>query len=839
MAGTDSSTFKLEADVGPFVKSIKTANSALKAFDAEAKLATAQYKASGDAETYMTNQTRILNQQIKAQEEIVKQARDGMKLLETAGKENTKEYNQLNEALAKARTELINLRSAANGANAEMETVSKSTDETAKGLEKISSGINFQNLRTGLGKVESLLKNMFSHAVNIGRAIAGWERGAASWADDTLTSAYNAGLDVETYQKWESASGYMDVEINDILNARRKLLKLDGERTVEALDENGKKIQKKIYDTYQTIEVGGTQFAVRIRNANGELLDEMDILWNFIDELQQIPNATQRDAVAMEYFGKNYAALSKLINEGREGWEAAMEKDGVVSEEHVTALGELNDAYQSFDTQLKNLSTTLAAEFAPSMQELLGVLGVVSDQFMDWLKSDEGKEAVKRLGDAVVGLTSGLADIDWASVFQGATDTINNIAELLEGLDGEDIISGLKTVGGIIAGWTISKELMEFYLFAKSFKGLGGGAGGAGAGAGAASGSSAAGATLAGFLGRTALRAMPLTAALWVAEGMLHTTGNDEAELARLEAQGIPTKTIDFYQNQLLTGQITPEQYREITVKMDIPDDTQQLLEDAAWAAEVTGQGKTGKADDAIQEIFADFFAEEAAEAAAAKEAALKEAAENWRAGSIEKNYADLLGEQLIEKTAEDFAKGVAENVKAARMGKSYYDILDEPTYSAEMDEVGWRNYTNYMIAQQMAQALHSGEGIDPDMAGWADQNMDLVYRLWENMFPEDFASDLNFSAQLMEVATQAGEQTSSAFTEGAMENVQAAFAAGAALAAAFASGAASVRPAGGGDTTNNFNSVGNVNVYGAQSPAEIAAAFNGYMADQNAGYGG
>lgn len=804
--------------VSQFKSAMNSAKSSVKQLDAELKLNAAQYKASGDAEEYMAGRSRILSQQIKAQEEVVSNCQKALETMATQGVDKaSSSYTNMAAQLARAKTDLIQMQQAAKGAGEEMETVSKSTDETAKGLEKISSGINFQNLRTGLGKVESLFKSMFSHAVNIGKAIAGWERGAAAWADDTLTNAYNAGLDVETYQKWESASGYMDVEINDILNARRKLLKLDGERTVEALDENGKKIQKKIYDTYQTIEIGGTQFAVRIRDANGELLDEMDILWNFIDELQQIPNATQRDAVAMEYFGKNYAALSKLINEGREGWEAAMEKDGVVSEEHVTALGELNDAYQSFDTQLKNLSTTLAAEFAPSMQELLGVLGVVSDQFMDWLKSDEGKEAVKRLGDAVVGLTSNLADIDWASVFQGATDTINGIAELLEGLSGEDILDGLKIVGGIIARWTISKELMEFYLFAKSFKGLGNENNQPNNGANGnpnatpqpnANGTNGKKNTNIPFSGNGSSGSVQYMDSF---NGLLSKMGftmlggkimyemlkpvivpEDDPEFQAMQQKGHQR----LYESFVRNGEnITPEEYQKrfgYLPELYNPNTIAESVEDQK-KANITAPSHGGKA----------------------------------------------LGAELIEKTAEDFARGVAENVKAARMDKSHYDILDEPTYSAEMDEVGWRNYTNYMIAQQMAQALHSGEGIDPDMAGWAGQNMDLVNRLWENLFPEDFASDLNFSAQLMEVATQAGEQTSGAFTEGAMENVEAAFAAGAALAAAFASGAASVRPAGGGDTTNNFNSVGNVNVYGAQSPAEIAAAFNGYMADQNAGYGG
>ena len=60
--------------VAQFKSSMNQAKSSVKALDAELKLNAAQYKASGDAETYMANRTRIMSDQIKAQEEVVANA---------------------------------------------------------------------------------------------------------------------------------------------------------------------------------------------------------------------------------------------------------------------------------------------------------------------------------------------------------------------------------------------------------------------------------------------------------------------------------------------------------------------------------------------------------------------------------------------------------------------------------------------------------------------------------------------------------------------------------------------------------------------------------------------
>ena len=88
-------------------------------------------------------------------------------------------------------------------------------------------------------------------------------------------------------------------------------------------------------------------------------------------------------------------------------------------------------------------------------------------------------------------------------------------------------------------------------------------------------------------------------------------------------------------------------------------------------------------------------------------------------------------------------------------------------------------------------------------------------------------------------VIQDAGSEMTASFAEGALDNIDAAFAAGEALGAAFTSGAGT--GGGGSPTTTNYNSryIGAVNINGIFTAAEMAAAVRQETERQQAGYGG
>ena len=60
------------------------------------------------------------------------------------------------------------------------------------------------------------------------------------------------------------------------------------------------------------------KLGVNVTDANGNLLDGEEVYWKSIDALGQIQNETERDAIAMQLFGKSAQELNPLIEAGSE-----------------------------------------------------------------------------------------------------------------------------------------------------------------------------------------------------------------------------------------------------------------------------------------------------------------------------------------------------------------------------------------------------------------------------------------------------------------------------------------------------------------------------------------
>ena len=97
--------------VSQFKSAMNDAKGSVKALDAELKLNAAQYKASGDAETYYANRAKILADQIKAQEEVVSNAEKALETMTSQGvKKADKAYTQMQATLAQAKTRLVEMQ---------------------------------------------------------------------------------------------------------------------------------------------------------------------------------------------------------------------------------------------------------------------------------------------------------------------------------------------------------------------------------------------------------------------------------------------------------------------------------------------------------------------------------------------------------------------------------------------------------------------------------------------------------------------------------------------------------------------------------------------------------
>lgn len=342
-----SGSVNLRAVIGPFKSAMAEAKNATKTLDSEMKLAQAQFRATGDAETYMQQRASILTQQMSQQQAALDAARGAMERMDSEGIDPASaSYQQMQRAAYDAERELIRLRQEADRTGDELLDTSTNADKFSTQLSSISKGVSFSALITGIQGVASIVQQVGGHVQRLFEIARESER----WADDLNTRATQYGIDAETLQRWDYAAQFIDTDVDAIIKARDRLMnKSYGEDVLLVVD-------------------GMNQYGVALKDAEGQARDSMDVFWDFLDVIGKMKNATDQDALAQQYFGKSFRELKPLIDAGRESWEAYMAEAAVSTEETVNALNQANDAAErlssTWATVKHNVSASGITEFA-------------------------------------------------------------------------------------------------------------------------------------------------------------------------------------------------------------------------------------------------------------------------------------------------------------------------------------------------------------------------------------------------------------------------------------------------------------------------------------------
>ncbi len=115
---------------------------------------------------------------------------------------------------------------------------------------------------------------------------------------------------------------------------------------------------------------------ISVTDANGNLRDSRTVFAEAIDALGKMPNETERDAAAMELFGRSAMELNPLIKAGSSEIERltgqAHQVGAVMSEESVAGMESFGDTLESLKSGLKGTVGTLMTSFLPGFQGLAG-----------------------------------------------------------------------------------------------------------------------------------------------------------------------------------------------------------------------------------------------------------------------------------------------------------------------------------------------------------------------------------------------------------------------------------------------------------------------------------
>lgn len=320
--------------------------------------------------------------------------------------------NKAREQLAKSETEYRKNSTSLQELEKTQNEADKSTESFAESLKSAASGLaefggKIQPVVDVLGKtIVAAAKAAAAAVAAIGASIVAatkqafdFAQGAGAMADNFLTLSAVTGVSATDLQKWQYTSNFIDVSVDTLTGSMTKLV-------------------TKMSSGSAAFETLG----VKTQDSSGHLRDTEAVFADCIDALGKISNETERDAIAMELFGKKAQDLNPLILAGGDAFRQVgeeAERMGVVfNDEAMSAMGAFDDSMQRFKATSEGLKNTIGLVVIPAFQPLVDAattsMAEVSTALKDGLQPGEFEAIVKKVLEAV------------EDAFQGVGTVINN-----------------------------------------------------------------------------------------------------------------------------------------------------------------------------------------------------------------------------------------------------------------------------------------------------------------------------------------------------------------------------------------------------------------------------
>lgn len=277
------------------------------------------------------------------------------------------------------------------------------TDQFQKGLGTYLKGIKTASISTDLSAAsigKSLAAGIASIAwdgikigaaalVGLGTAAAGAAVGlgvmfmkSVDAAGALVDLSAKTGLSVETLQELSFIGDQIGVSSDTMTGSLAKLTRAMN----SARDGTGAQA-----DAFKTL-------GISVKNQDGSLRDARTVWLESIKALGQIQNETDRDAVAMQLFGRSAQDLNPLIKTSASELEAmtkqAHDMGAIMSTEDATALDNIGDKMSAFGNAVKGIAGRIAGKFVPAATQMV-------NSIEKFASSKQFQEIIGKIADAV------------------------------------------------------------------------------------------------------------------------------------------------------------------------------------------------------------------------------------------------------------------------------------------------------------------------------------------------------------------------------------------------------------------------------------------------------
>lgn len=371
-----------------------------------------------------TTQTNLkdINKLLKLDPSNTELLTQKQKNLESAIKDTKSRLDKLNEAQGQV-----------SKGSAEWDAIQREIIDTEQKLEQLEQdyrdfgsvakqqlkavGDKFANVGDKIKGVGEKLAPVSAAAAGLGGVLLKLGYDAASNADELNTLSKQTGISTDELQKMQYAADLVDVSVEDITGALKKMK--------QKMDPANKAFQ---------------DLGVSVTNSDGSMRNATDVFYDTLEALSEIPNETERDQAAMEIFGRSADDLAGIVDDGGEAFkgygEEAEDLGLILDGKTLDSLNETNDTFdrlkQTVSKSLGQVGADVAEVLGPAIEQIAGWIGTLMEKLREL--SPEQMEMILK----IVAVAAALAPV------------IIIIGNLVTGIGG--IISVLGTVVGVLGG---------------------------------------------------------------------------------------------------------------------------------------------------------------------------------------------------------------------------------------------------------------------------------------------------------------------------------------------------------------------------------------------------
>ena len=448
-----------------YKQAISEIGSGMKVLDSEMRKVSSAYAQNADSVEALNAKNDVLGRKISTQTEKIE-------YLRAALQQSAEKYGEADKRTMQWQTSLNNAEAELNNLNNQFDENKQKIAESGKEMGNLGDVVNGLTSKLGIQLPDSMKSSMNAMGsldasslalasgfaavaaaiVKVEKAMISMTKESAAFADNIITLSMQTGQSTQQLQEFAYASELIDVSVDTLQGSLTKL-------TNNMQDTmNGTGNAKASFEA----------LGVSVTNADGSMRSANDVFYETIDALGQVKNETERDAMAMDIFGRSAQDLNPLIIQGSKTLKAyadeAHNMGYVLDDEALSALGAVDDAYQRLQKTQEGVKNQLAVEFAPYLEEFYGDVTTMVKDGGKAIKDSGIVDAFGMLLETVGDILNPMSDLSNNRV-PALTKALQPLAKVMALMaDAAELLKGVINfgTGHISEGWGQMKHALGF-----------------------------------------------------------------------------------------------------------------------------------------------------------------------------------------------------------------------------------------------------------------------------------------------------------------------------------------------------------------------------------------